>query len=315
MHGHDSTLEPRDTSFASDLAPACQSTAIGLETARTHRSREEGSGEAPPNPTFGQRALRAIIGILSSNNFYTSVGNIVLTSSLYSGALLHPACAVLAFTNEARERQRELGHYRHPPPRFSGIAQHAIDLWRSPGVYRVALSAAFMVNAAESFASMDLLFTAIYLCASLGNIGAARTLNRDYYANLNAQRGDLLPRRESTVFNLLTSPGINWSITDLLIGVMTLPKLSAVGVAAASGASVFAGAALATPIVLGARVATSPIPLACNALANFGFAAVHCVWGSPAIAVACVGWGIASFIIARKQHLALSKKNEQLSSE
>jgi hypothetical protein len=250
-----------------------------------------------------------VVGLLSSNNFYTSFGNVIITSNLWSGALLHPVCALLAIVNESHELRREKGEYHNPPARHSGVTQQIVDLWRSPGVYRVALSGAFLVNAIESLSRGDLLFTAIYMCASLGNVGAARTLNREYFQNLRKERGTPEPPPESRAFGLVTSPGLNWSVTDLLIGIMTLPKTAGtLGMGAASGAAAFAVAALASPLILGARVTASPLPLVLNGCSNLGFSAVHAMWGTLTISLACLGWGIASLIIAAKQWKAITRQ-------
>lgn len=256
------------------------------------------------------KTLGFATSLATSNNFYTSVGNIIITSNLYSGALLHPACAILAITNEAREGRRERGEYSHPAPKFTGITQKAIDLWRSPGIYRVALSGAFFLNTLESAAKGNALFAAIFLCASLGNIGAAQTLNRDYFRSLYAERGLERPPKELTALSLVTNPGINWSITDVLVGMMTLPSLGTLGTTMAYSAAACACAAVVAPLMLGRRAASSPILLALNAACNFGFSAVHAVWGTTTIALSCCGWGIASALIALKQH----KQNVQKQS-
>jgi hypothetical protein len=261
-----------------------------------------------------QRVLRLATTIISSNNLYTSVGNIIITANLWTGVLFQPACALLAIANEARERRREDGEYTPPPARYSGIRQRAVDLWNSPGIYRNALSIAYAVNALESLARADLFFTGIYLCASLGNVGAARTLNIDYFRALYTTRGKELPPSPSHVTALVTSPGINWSLTDILIGLMTAPKLTTLGVAVACVPTTCALTALFTPFILGSRIASSPIPLIFNGMSNLGFSVVHAFWGSPAISVACFGRGLASLLIARKQ--ALHRKAEpQLSSQ
>jgi hypothetical protein len=299
-HGQsdDSLPISRDTAFAADLR---QPVSRAQDTITSTPSPAHPTRAPQSDLSLAARALRFATTIVSSNNFYTSVGNVIITANLWTGVLLQPACALLAIANEAREKRRERGEYKNVPPRYEGIAQRAIDLWHSPGVYRVALSVTYFINSLESLAGRDLLFTAIYLCASLGNIGASRTLNRDYFRNLNKERGIEHAPDESRALSLVTSPGINWSITDILIGVMTLPKIGALGMAAAGVPTAFAVAALLTPLVIGTRAASSPFALICNCMSNLGFAAVHATWGNPAIAVACLGWGIASLIIARKQ--------------
>jgi hypothetical protein len=296
------------TDFSADLTPpTTQRTATqpapSRDTPRTHNTPTSNEGSS-----WLRNTLRFTRSLVTSNNFYTSIGNILITSNLYSGALLHPVCALLAISNESRERCREEGEYQNPPPSFTGIAQKALDLWRSPGIYRVALSGAFFLNTIESAVAGNTLFSVIYLCASLGNIGAARTLNRDYFQSLYKERGVEYKPRESAAVNLLTSPGINWSVTDLLIGMMTLPSLGNLGSTLAYSAAACACAAVVAPLVLGNRATSSPLLLACNALANLGFSAVHALWGSTLIAISCCGWGIASALIARKQHLQNTQK-------
>lgn len=290
------------TDFSAALTPpTAQSTAT-----QPASSRDIPGADTAHSATEGFSWLAGTLGfaksLITSNNFYTSIGNILITSNLYSGALLHPVCAILAIANEAREGRRERGEYTHPPPSFTGIAQKALDLWRSPGIYRVALSGAFLLNTIESAVTGNGLFSMIYLCASLGNIGAARTLNRDYFQSLYKERGVEYRPRESTAVNLITSPGINWSVTDVLVGMMTLPSLGILGTTMAYSAAACACAAVAAPLVLGRKAASSPLMLALNTGCNFGFSAVHALWGTTTIAIACCGWGIASAIIALKQH-------------
>lgn len=254
-----------------------------------------------PAASWSRAALSFITSLPTSNNLYTSISNVVITANLYSGALLHPACALLAITNEAREKRRVQGEYNHPSPQYTGLTQRALDLWRSPGVYRAALSGVFIINAIESLAGANLLFSAIYTFACLGNIGAARTLNRDYFQGLYKARGQDYAPRDSTTLQLVTSPGINWSITDVLIGMMTLPTLGTIGTGVAFGATALACSTVAAPLLLGRRAVRSPLLLVCNGLSNFGFSAVHALWGTTSISIACCGWGIASCIIAAKQ--------------
>jgi hypothetical protein len=280
--------------------------------AKSHSDHPTERVAAATPPSLGQRIYNSVSAVLSSNNFYTSVSNIIVTSNLYSGLLLHPICSILAFVNEARERRRQSGEYHHPEAKYSGAMQGAVDLGRSPGIYRVALGLAFLVNSVESFAqffiansngafsSLSLIFGVAYLCGSLGNIGAARILNREYFKSLNAARGKSTENRESPAFNLVTSPGINWSITDLSFGLMTLPSLDAAGTIAATCAGVIAGVSIFAPVLFGSRIATPSFILKGNTITNWGFALVQAGWGSYEMAMVCFGWGMASLIIAQK---------------
>lgn len=90
-----------------------------------------------------------------------------------------------------------------------------------------------------------------------------------------------------------------------LLGYLLRPKLFAIELLASlrclTPQLTFAVSALAIPFIIGARAANPPLPLICNGFSNLGFSAVRAMWGNPAIATACVGWGIASLLIAQKQ--------------
>jgi hypothetical protein len=169
-----------------------------------------------------------------------------------------------------------------------------------------------MINLAEAAYTGSLMLGVISLCSSLGNFGAARTLNAKYYQALREERNIPEPPPKSPAIAIVTSAGPNWSAADILVGIMSLPStIGNAGVAAAAGASTFALLALASPLVLGARVASSPIPLALNAASNLAFAAVNVVWGSEATApLTSLSWSIASGIIAFKQWMALKRESD-----
>ena len=76
-----------NTDFAAELqhpgntlSNAAAATATTRETGVSHES----AGTPPPSRSLFQRASNAVVGLLSSNNFYTSFGNVIITSNLWS---------------------------------------------------------------------------------------------------------------------------------------------------------------------------------------------------------------------------------------
>ncbi len=245
-----------------------------------------------------------------SNNFYTSIGNTILTSSFYSGLALHPLCAALAIFNE----RRELRHEDQVNTReVTGFSQEVSDTLRSPGIYRLVLGAAFLVNMIEAHAAGNYLFGMIYGFASLGNLGAGRILNQEYYKKITELREpdrDEESRPHNTSWsNRLTNPGINWCASDVLVGAMTLDAVSTAAQISVGLSTGLAALGLGAGIYLGKRADNSSLPLLLNGCCNLGFAVTHLFWGSttdvlcgiPKIAIATGAWAVASFIIAAKQ--------------
>lgn len=93
----------RDTSFAAELQ---QPLSAELATPAAPLAPTPNTHEVRPAPSPASRVLRFATTLVSSNNFYTSVGNVIITSNLWTGVLLQPACALLAIANEAREKGR-----------------------------------------------------------------------------------------------------------------------------------------------------------------------------------------------------------------
>jgi hypothetical protein len=258
------------------------------------------------------RAMEFSRDTIKSNNFYTSIGNTVLTSNFYSGLALHPLCAALAIFNERRERSHES---QVVTKSVDWLSQDVIDTLRSPGIYRLVLGGAFLVNMIEAHSVGNHLFAMIYGFASLGNLGAGRILNQDYW-NKIADTREIEPNPKPTSANvswanMLTNPGINWCASDLLVGAMTLHAVTTASQIAVGLSTGLAALGLGVGIYLGKRADKSPIPLLLNGCCNLGFALTHVIWGSetdvlcgiPKIAIATGAWAIASFIIAAKQHI------------
>lgn len=244
--------------------------------------------------------------VIQSNNSYASIGNCLLTSSLWTGLLFHPLCSILAVRNEMAEDRRKSGLASVKGEYSPGIRQEVLDLCRSPGVYRFSLGTVFILNLVESVARGQVLYSLAFGTAALANLGASSMLNNDYYKALDSSRGVVRRREERPSIQLLTSPGINWSVCDVLFGFFTLPSvpvLSSAGISA-SVAGGAAAAALLSPVWLGARVAKSSIPLFLNVVTNFGFGAAQVASGSLTLGIVCFSWGISSGIMAMRQSKA-----------
>jgi hypothetical protein len=262
------------------------------------------------NSSAFNSAIEFVRDTVRSNNFYTSIGNTILTSSFYSGLALHPLCAALAIFNERRERRREHSVNTKEVEWFS---QSVNDTLRSPGIYRLVLGAAFLVNMVEAHAAGNYLFGMIYGFASLGNLGAGRILNQEYYERIRELRepdqNRELRRSDTSWANALTNPGVNWCASDILVGAMTLHAVSTAAQISIGISTGLAALGLAAGIYLGKRADSSSLPLLLNGFCNVGFSVTHLFWGSttdvlcgiPKIAIATGAWAVASFIIAAKQ--------------
>lgn len=247
--------------------------------------------------------------VFTSNNFYASVGNCLLTSSLWTG-LIHPLCATLAIINEMAESRRK-NRASTPESNYTpGLLQDSLDLYRSPGFYRFVLGIAFIFNLMESVPLGQVIYSVALGLAALANLGASSILNSEYFEALDSSRGVTRQRDERPSIQLITSPGIIWSACDVLFGFSNLPQISLLSCAGIS-AYVAGGAATAaflSPLWLGDRAAKSHIPLLLNAATNLGFGLAQISSGSPTLGMAFFAWAIASSIMALAQREIATKR-------
>lgn len=82
------------------------------------------------------RITQVVKAVVTSNNSYASIGNCLLTSSLWTGLFFHPLCSILAVRNEMAESRRKNGLSTTEENYVPGLRQEILDLSRSPGVYR-----------------------------------------------------------------------------------------------------------------------------------------------------------------------------------
>jgi hypothetical protein len=251
-----------------------------------------------------QRCARFLAAAVVSNNTYSMIGNLIITSHLPAGSYLQLGCAALAVWNEMRERERvttQLGARTESPWR-----QAISTLVWSPGIYRYSLFAAFCANAFEQGLQQGTGLGVAFLLLAMGNLCVGHDLNRTYFARLRTSAPSAAqPSSPSKGFlgELFTSGVLYWAMADVLVGtrgihqlgegILTAPPLFALGV-------VCAAASVLSTCVLGKRAQHSVVPFGLNALTNYVFAVANYLYvpGTQALAASICLWGTGSAILA-----------------
>jgi hypothetical protein len=262
--------------------------------------------------TSPQHAAHTVVSVLAatacSNNTYSMIGNLLITSNLSFGAVLHFACAGLAIANEMRAPTASSDNMSPPESSdYKSLSRWIVSTFKSPGIYRTSLGLAFTMNALEATGRGLLIQTVAFACLACGNFGAARIINQsnsavtsDPRCGIESETAPPLFERTRAVWTMCTNPGLAWGVADLVVGLSGVQNrdFASPFTIVSIGCSL---SAIAYALIKGKAAERSPTPLCLNAATNFSFALTNLTFGSPLIAATLTLWGTGSLIIASNQ--------------
>lgn len=285
---------------------------IAVSTSATIQSNEADRSEKVPVGTWIGRALRSTAG---STEVLSSIGNSLISSELWSGIVLHSLAGMYAAWNQfrtdylpARKKENSASNTR------SGLLSELGDIAKSPGVYRWALSVAFVVNAVEAAVKGSyLLAVPLGLCA-IANSALARILNEDYWrARAHERESSLLRKIVDRVWGvvpprlqtILANPVPFWCAADMLFGVMNLTwsQMSSPLAAVPMGIAMLSCAATLMPaLTSGKFVKPGATGFALSGVTNLSLGFANFVFGNSSFGAALTLWAVTSFIFAARTH-------------
>jgi hypothetical protein len=306
-------------SIASTTQPGCLSEQWD-ELSLPPQVSEINDASVVATATSPQHASHTIMSVLAatacSNNTYSLIGNLLITSNLSFGMVLHLACAGLAIANEMRvPAARSDNMSPSESSDYKSISRWIVSTFKSPGIYRTSLGVAFTMNALEATGRGLLIQTVAFAWLAFGNFGAARVVNHSNSAvfsnpscGIESETAPDLFARARAVWTLCTNPGLAWGVADLVVGLSGVRNrdFASPFTIVSIGCSL---AAITYALIKGKAAERSPTPLCLNAATNFSFALTNLTLGSPLIAATLALWGTGSLIIAGNQLRQLRRES------